>query len=316
LVAALTDHKQKGLDARGETKALEAEFQEAYRTAVKLLVEQDAFTRELLHDLLLKPISLTWASVVKDAAGVSGAFWRTSVYAQCQGKLHDKYPFLASGQRDASIQDFTEFFRPETGTLWSFYGQNVQPSVEKRAGSFIPLQRFEQKTPYNAEFLRFLKRSDEITSMFFDEGGKIPTLQFQINLHSVSPDVAEVTFEIDGKPYTYKNTPDDWMMVVWPAKDAKVRGAKLRVRGFSGLVEEILNEGDFGLFRLLARAKLETGTAGGRPGEERTIVATWKVDSQQAEVKMDLNPSRSNHPFRKGFFDDFRCPRAISDGSR
>jgi type VI protein secretion system component VasK len=81
-------------------------------------------------------------------------------------------------------------------------------------------------------------------------------------------------------------------------------------------VEEILNEGDFGLFRLLNRAKVEQGTAGGRPGDARTIVFTWTVESQQAEVKMDLKPARSDHPFRRGFFDNYRCPRVIAEGAR
>ncbi|HQK16866.1 MAG TPA: type VI secretion IcmF C-terminal domain-containing protein, partial [Polyangiaceae bacterium] len=183
-------------------------------------------------------------------------------------------------------------------------------------GHFVPSQRFEQKSPYSIGFLRFLERSDEITQTFFDDGGKTPSVEFQINLHSVSPNVAEVTLEIDGKPFTYKNTPEDWMVVSWPAKDAKTRGAKIRIRGLSGLVEELLNEGDFGLFRLLARAKLDVGTAGGRPGEPKTIVATWFSESQQAEVKMDLKPLRSMHPFRKGFFSDVRCPRLISEGGR
>jgi type VI secretion system protein ImpL len=316
LVAVLTDHKQKGADARGDIKALETEFQDAYRAVVKLLAEQNTFTRDLLQDLLLKPITLSWASVVHDAAGVSGAFWEISVHRQCQAKLHGSYPFLAQAQRDVSLQDFTEFFRPETGTLWSFYGQNVKAAVEKRGGEFVPLQRFEHRTPYGGAFLSFLKRSDEISRVFFDGDGKTPSVEFSINLHSVSPNVAEVTFEIDGKPHTYKNTPEDWMTVTWPAKEAKVRGAKVRIRGFSGLVEEILNEGDFGLFRLLNRAKVEQGTAGGRPGDARTIVFTWTVESQQAEVKMDLKPARSDHPFRRGFFDNYRCPRVIAEGAR
>ncbi|HQB43851.1 MAG TPA: type VI secretion system membrane subunit TssM, partial [Polyangiaceae bacterium] len=270
LIAVLTDHKNKGADARGDIKPLETEFQEAYRAVVKMLAEQDSYTRELLQNLLLKPITLSWGSVVNDAAGASGAFWEISVYRQCLTKLHSAYPFVADAQRDVSLQDFTEFFRPETGTLWSFYNQNIKTSVEKRAGHFVPSQRFEQKSPYSIGFLRFLERSDEITQTFFDDGGKTPSVEFQINLHSVSPNVAEVTLEIDGKPFTYKNTPEDWMVVSWPAKDAKTRGAKIRIRGLSGLVEELLNEGDFGLFRLLARAKFDVGTAGGRPGEPKT----------------------------------------------
>lgn len=316
LVASLTDHKQKGADARGEIKALETEFQEAYRAVVKLLAEQNTFTRDLLQDLLLKPITLSWASVVHDAAGVSGAFWEISVYRQCQAKLHGSFPFNSAAHRDTSLQDFAEFFRPKTGTLWGFYDQNVGPAVEQRGGEFIPRQRFEQRTPYSGTFLSFLERSDEITDAFFGEDGKTPSIEFSLNLHSVSPNVAEVTFEVDGKPHTYKNTPEDWMAVTWPSKDAKVRGAKVRIRGFSGLVEEILDEGDFGLFRLLGRASVQRGTAGGRPGDVRTLVYTWQLESQQAEVKMDLRPAKSDNAFEPGFFSDYRCPRIISEGGR
>ena len=106
------------------------------------------------------------------------------------------------------------------------------------------------------------------------------------------------------------------MNVTWPAKEAKSRGAKVRVRGFSGLVEEIPRPGDFGIFRLLSEATVQRGTAGGVPGNESTFVFTWNIKSQQAVVKMDLRPTRSQNPFEKGFFTDLRCPRVISEGAR
>ena len=316
LVGALTDHKGKGADARGDIKPLEEEFQSVYRATVQLLAEQDTFTRELIQDLLLKPITLSWSSVVHDAAGASGAFWEISVFRSCNTKIHNNFPFDPRSPRDASLEDFTEFFRPQTGTLWSFYDQNVKASVEKRGGVYIPGQRFEQRTPYSGTFLTFLQKSDLISSTFFTGDGKAPSVSFSLNLHSVSPDVAEVTLEVDGVSHTYKNTPEDWMSVNWPAKEAEARGAKLRVRGFSGLVEEIPRPGDFGIFRLLSEATVQAGTAGGTAGGDATLVFTWNVKSQQAVVKMDLRPARSQNPFERGFFTNYRCPRVITEGGR
>lgn len=316
LVGALTDHKQKGADARGDIKALEAEFQQAYQATVQLVAGLDNRTRELIQYLLLKPITLSWSSVISDAAGVSGAFWEMSVYRACDAKILGRYPFDPSSSRDATVEDFADFFRPTDGVLWGFYDQNLKTAIEKRGDSYVPAQRFEQRNPYSSTFLDFLKRSDEISGAMFNGDGKAPGISFSINLHSVSPEVSEVTFEIDGATHTYKNTPEDWMSIAWPATDSKVRGAKIRVRGFSGLVEEIPRMGDFGLFRLLAEASIKPGTAGGKPDEVRTLVATWTIKSQHAVVQMDIRPSRSDNPFRKDFFSNYRCPSIITEGSR
>jgi type VI secretion system protein ImpL len=316
LVAALTDHEQKGADARGEIKAVETEFQQAYQATLQLIADLDAPTRELIQDLLLKPITLSWSSVVHDAAGVSGALWEMSVYRACETRILGRFPFDPNATRDATVEDFADFFRPSTGVLWRFYDQNLKTAVQKRGDSYVPVQRFGQRNPYTATFLDFLSKSDAISSTMFQGDGKTPELTFSINLHSVSAEVSEVTFEIDGVSHTYKNTPEDWMSITWPAKDAKARGARVRVRGFSGLVEEIPRMGNFGLFRLLAVGNLQPGTAGGRPDEVRTLVATWTMQSQQATVRMDLRPSRSDNPFQKSFFSNYRCPSIITNGAR
>jgi type VI secretion system protein ImpL len=316
IVAALTDHKQKGPEARADTKGLETEFQNAYQSTVALIAEQDAHTRDLIQLLLLRPITLTWSSVLNDAGKVSGAFWEMSVYKACEAKIHGRYPFDPSSSKDATLDDFNEFFRPKSGILWAFYEGNLKSAIDKKGDAFIPSQRFEQKNPYNSGFLDYLKRSDGVSQSFFTGDAKEAAISFDINLHSVSAEVAEVTFEIDGVSHTYKNTPEEWVTVAWPAKEAKSRGAKVRVRGFSGLAEEIPRMGDFGLFRLLSEGNLKPGTAGGRPGDQRTLVATWNIKSQRATVQMDLRASRSEHPFEKGFFSNYRCPSIITEATR
>ena len=109
-----------------------------------------------------------------------------------------------------------------------------------------------------------------------------PSLKFEVNLHSVSADVAEIQIDIDGVSKTYKNTPERWLVTEWPAKEAKSRGARVRIPAvYSGLEEQIIREGDFGFFRLLDAAdQLEPGKATADPNGAPSVIATWKLRSQ------------------------------------
>lgn len=316
LIGVLTDLKDA--KAAPDPKALTGEFEAAYRATTALLADQDAFTRPLLTPLLIDPISFSWASVVRDAGGAAGGLWEMSAWKAWSSKLENQYPFNDAAQTDAKVEDFAEFFRPQTGQLWAFYDQTLKSSLERQGNDFIPTRRFKTQTAYREDFLTCLRRSAKITDASF--GGadpKLPAVTFEVNLHSVSTDVSEVTIEVDGVSRTYTNTPEEWLAVQWPAKDAKSRGAKVKVRGFSGLNEEIVRLGDFGLFHLLEAADVRPGTAAAKGAEVPVLVATWKLRSQSdAVVKIDVRPTRTDAPFARGFFAGLKCPRVITKGER
>jgi type VI secretion system protein ImpL len=306
-----------------DPKAVTQVFQDAFRGTSELLSSsQNGFTRPLLSPLLMNPIRLGYAGVLNDVAGAAGGQWELDVWQPWHDKLDGRYPF-ADSPEDATLQDYTTFFKPEKGLLWNFYSQYLQGSLERKGDTFTPVSRFQHSIEYTPDFLKCYDRGAAITDVTFPPGSDKPTLEFDINLHSVSESVAEVTFVIDGASHTYKNTPEEWLHTQWPAKDPKQRGATIRVRGYSSLDEEIVRPGDFGLFRLLdAASKIEPGTEGGVPGGNPTIVVTWTLRSQKAWVRMDIRPPQaegalstylSNHA---RVFRDYTCPRVAAVGVR
>ena len=315
LIGVLTDLK----DAKTppDPKALTGEFEQAYRATTALLADQDAFTRPLMSPLLLDPIAFSWASVLHDAGGAAGGLWEMTAWKTWSTKLEGNYPFAENAPTDAKIEDFAEFFRPEKGQLWSFYEQNLKSSLEREGNDFVPTRRFKAQVAYTNEFLGCLRRSAKITDATFGADPKVPAVAFEVNLHSVSPDISEVTIEVDGVSRTYTNTPEEWLAASWPAKDAKTRGAKVKVRGISGMSEEIVRSGDFGLFHLLDAAKLEPGVTPAKGGDIPVVIATWKLKSQpDSSVKVDIKPQKSEAPFARGFFAGLKCPRLITQGDR
>ncbi|MCW5834343.1 MAG: type VI secretion system membrane subunit TssM [Labilithrix sp.] len=315
LIGVLTDLKDA--KAAPDPKALTGEFEQAYRATTALLADQDAFTRPLMSPLLLDPVAFSWASVLHDAGGAAGGLWEMSAWKTWSTKLEGNYPFVDNAPTDAKIEDFTEFFKPEKGQLWAFYDQSLKGSLERQGNEFVPTRRFKAQVAYTSEFLTCLRRSAKITDATFGADPKAPSVELEVNLHSVSPDVSEVTIEVDGVGRTYTNTPEEWLAVTWPAKDAKARGAKVKVRGIAGLSEEIVRSGDFGLFHLLDAADLKPGVAARKGAAVPVVVATWKLRSQpDSNVKIDVRPLRSESPLARGFFAGLRCPRLITHGDR
>ena len=162
-------------------------------------------------------------------------------------------------------------------------------------------------------------RGLEIAKATFPEKSTEPLVEFQLNLHSVSDNIDEVTIDISGTKHTYRSEPDDWVTVTWPAKDPTSQHGRIQIRGLGNLEEEILRPGEWGLFRLLeAASKIEPGTEAGKRGGPPTTVATWALRMHTGTIKMDIRPSDNERAFpsylfkKQRIFKQYQCPKAIS----
>lgn len=322
LVAVLTDlrdSKGRGVEPKKVTEA----FEEAIRGTNELMTPtQSGFTRPVLSPLLLNPIELSYAGTLNDLSGTNGGNWETDVWSKWHAKLEDGYPFTDTW-KDVKLSDFTEFFKPGDGTLFGFYEKNLAGSLEQEGSHFVPSTRFGHAVNYSGALIKCLERGLEIQKALFPPKATDPIANFEINLHSVSSNVAEVTFDINGASHTYKNEPEEWLPVEWPAKDAKEQTSRVVVHGWSSADEEIMRPGEWGLFRLLdAAQKIEPGTEGGRRGGPPTIVVTWQLRTLNGSVKMDIRPSKDENAFvayitkHQRLFKGYTCPRLISFGVR
>jgi type VI secretion system protein ImpL len=312
IVGVLSDlHDSK---AAPDPKAMSAEFENAFRTTSALLTDQDGFTRPMLSPLLMNPITLAWAAVVHDSGGAASGLWEVNVYQPYLKTLDKKYPFDPGSLLDVKIEDYTNFFKPKDGILWGFYEANLKNSLEEQGGNFFPTKRFKNQMDFTPAALKCFKRSLEITKATWADPTKSgkPAVIFEVNLHSVSENVSHVSIEVDGVSHEYKNEPEEWVTLQWPAEKAESHGAKLRVRGYANLDEEISRAGDFGFFRLLDAA-ISIKQAPPKAGEQPSLIAEWQLKTQSAVVRLNLRPAKLENPIEnKKLFPGFTCPRTIT----
>jgi type VI secretion system protein ImpL len=281
------------------------------RTKVQSLIDaREVGWRPRLHSLLWPPIDAAITDTEDQTSRAAALKWCSSELALFyQRNIGARYPFARGSREDAAMADVTDFFRRDSGRLWSFYNQMLSRAVE-RSGDGYRFTRQQGAGSFRDELLPFLRRSQDITTVLFPPGAAEPAVAFSVQIQP-TPRVAAVFLEVDGQRVEYHNEPEEWHRLTWP-NPGKTAGASLRVRTADGNEEALERPGEWGLFRLL-----EAGTPRGDP-RARDFTMVFKMQTLNVAVTIDFRTARSETPFfgvrRSGgvrFLEPFRGADAI-----
>lgn len=270
--------------------ALNTALQTARTRVEALIMEQEIGWRPRFRALLWPPIDFTTRAATHAQGAGNADRWCVAVAVPFARRLQNRYPFNPNGY-DAALADVQDFYRPENGLLWAFYGEALRTDVPRVGDHFEFGQRLGTggEEVYLRELPEFLNRSQDISTVLFAPRAERAGMQFEVRIRP-TPTVASITFSVDGQDLEYHNGPELWTRMNWPGEGA-VRGATIRIRGANGLDETITQDGEWGLFRLL-----EQGTVRGDPGA-RVFTTMWTLRDQNLEVAVDFRPARSENPF-------------------
>lgn len=287
------------------------QFKGAVATAETKLLTLDRRGQNLMRDLLMNPLRQSYKAMVNSAGGAASGLWEVAVWPPYRDTIMNRYPFNDAATRDASFEDAVAFFQPKEGVLWGFYDAYLK-SFHRRVGfTFVPSTQLggvprpaRRYSPFSPNMYNCLERASIITDALFSQGD--PGVKFKVNLTTVSPIVSEIVFELDGQKRSYRNEREFWRNFTWPGKGEP--SAAIRVKGAGGLNEEIRRDGPWGLFRLL-----EAGRTSSKEGDDKTFVAEWQMAAPPVTVRMQIRPTRANHPLSPHFFRNMNCPAGIGD---
>lgn len=287
----LRDAQRAAMESQDESPAMMARVQTARVRIQSLIQAQDPLWRPRVEALLWPPIEAISELTLKAVGGKASDQWCSEVATAFKQKLAGHYPFNRNGQ-DAAVADVGDFFRPESGTLWGFYGGVLKSHVEQSGSRFKFITRAGRAggSLYYGSVLTFLSRSREISESLFAPRDAEPGVKFSFHIRP-SPKLSSIRFTVDGQTVDYNNGPEEWHNFEWPGKGGKSVGASIKVRNNRGQPETVEQEGEWGLFRLL-----EEGTARVEGGA-RVFSVTWALPSSDTEVVIDFKPSRSASPF-------------------
>ena len=156
-----------------------------------------------------------------------------------------------------------------------------------------------------------MNQSKTISDALFRGSKDYPKVSF--SLHPLTnPNVSEMFVVVEGKSYTFINSPDEWSRFTWPMAD-KIHGAEMEIkvwkRGWNK--EKTLRrnmDGIWGIFKLLGGASVTKENP-------TNYKVKWKFETEDGDVvplTFQLKADSHKNPFKKGFFVNLKAPRRVN----
>ncbi len=235
--------------------------------ALKLVDEQmldgvEDTQRQILRVLLLRPLTQTYAALVKPTESEINQVWSAQVYQPFQSGIGQRYPFAPEASVEAVQSDIEQVFGPN-GSVAQFSKDTLGTLVTRRGNALDPARWADIGISLSPEFtgnyaswVAPLGQAASAGGAGNSGGGGASGRVFRIQPQPVSG-LTEYTIEIDGQVMRYRNTPPQWQTFQWPG--AGTPGARITAVTADGQTVEILSApGSQGLGRLFEAAEQRT----------------------------------------------------------
>ena len=276
------------------------------------VVRGSAFNAPALQQLISDPVNLSWRSILSDASQYLNQQWKAKVADTFNKSLASAFPFKDS-QSDAPIQDFKDFFKPQSGVLWSFYNDELSEFINKDRWKVTQWEG--EGLAVSDAFIAAFKKADDITGTLFKSGDLginfrlKPELPESKTVGSNKPIVEQVYLYLDGAEDYYKMGSPFWTDFAWPGvKGTPGARMNITIRNF-GTSDTKSYEGEWALFRLLHEATISRGASSSQ------FDFHWffrKDGSYDVTVSYELNSGSSKNPFARDFFSTFHLPDRLN----
>jgi type VI secretion system protein ImpL len=217
--------------------------------------------------------------------------------------LRSKFPFNSGATQEATIQELSEIFAPNTGALARFaQSPDVSKTYLRQGKAWIPNPSFPGN--FSQPFLQDLNAFSEFSDDLYADGTGNPHFDYTLTVDGTG----RVPFELDVDGHAINYNPKKGPVttrLVWPP----VTNAPTRLTVKSSLPLPVQNSGLWSLFRLLQAADKQTGNV--------FIFSTIQFangnkiplqDSKGHPVTIQIRvDSAAANAFARGYFGKLRC---------
>jgi type VI secretion system protein ImpL len=240
------------------------------------------------RELFEAPILTAWRTILGAAQGHLNERWRDAVYRPYQATLDGLYPFDVTSSQDASLNDFSAYFHPQSGAVATFTAETLAPFVDVESGR---VQEWEGAgIGFSRSTREMLRKAEAIGQSLFVGGALQLSFRLQADQPergSNAPPAGQVYIDVHGREDTYRMGQPRWQSFAWPGN---APGASLEVTTQEGPLPPKRFDGDWAWFRLLQEGQVEPRTSTEYrirwPVEQParfTVVARYNLRTQQAE---------------------------------
>ncbi|AGL87768.1 type VI secretion system membrane subunit TssM [Pseudomonas protegens] len=231
------------------------------------------------------------------------AAWVSEVVNVYRQSLSGRYPMSPGSSRDATLEDFGQFFGTG-GVMDNYFRKYLQPYVNTSTTTWSWQPGAAQKLGISPGVLQTFQRASNIRDAFFrSSGGTQPAVRFELKPVAMDADISQFLLDLDGQQLSYDHGPSRPVAMQWP-NPGSIGVVRLSIMppsatGRSG----ITLDGPWAWFRLLEQSDL---TATNSPDRFNLRL---RVDG--ASISYELRASSAFNPFKSRVLSGFSLPERL-----
>nr|WP_186355253.1 type VI secretion system membrane subunit TssM [Pseudomonas protegens] len=231
------------------------------------------------------------------------AAWVSEVVNVYRQSLSGRYPMSPGSSRDATLEDFGQFFGTG-GVMDNYFRKYLQPYVNTSTTTWSWQPGAAQKLGISPGVLQTFQRASNIRDAFFrSSGGTQPAVRFELKPVAMDANISQFLLDLDGQQLSYDHGPSRPVAMQWP-NPGSIGVVRLSIMppsatGRSG----ITLDGPWAWFRLLEQSDL---TATNSPDRFNLRL---RVDG--ASISYELRASSAFNPFKSRVLSGFSLPERL-----
>jgi type VI secretion system protein ImpL len=257
---------------------------------------------QVVQSLVKSVVSSTTNTMMGGVRNQLNAAWISDVVNVYRQSLSGRYPLAPGSARDATLDDFGQFFGVG-GVMDSYFRKYLQSYVDTSASSWRWQPGAAQKLGINASVLQTFQRAAAIRDAFFRSGGMQPSVRFELKPVAMDASINQFLLDLDGQQISYDHGPSRPVSMQWPnAGSIGVVRLSISPPSASGRSAVTL-DGPWAWFRLLEQSDLVSG------GSPDRFNLRLRVDS--ASISYELRANSAFNPFKSRVLSGFSLPERL-----
>lgn len=256
----------------------------------------------LVQGLVKSVVTSTTNTVMGGVRNQLNAAWVSEVVNVYRQSLSGRYPMSPGSARDATLDDFGQFFGVG-GVMDNYFRKYLQPYVDTSAATWRWQPGAAQKLGIAPGVLQTFQRAASIRDAFFRSGGTSPAVRFELKPVAMDASISQFLLDLDGQQLSYDHGPSRPVAMQWP-NPGSIGVVRLSImppsaNGRSG----VTLDGPWAWFRLLEQSDL---TAGNSPDRFNLRL---RIDG--ASISYELRANSAFNPFKSRVLSGFSLPERL-----
>ncbi|WP_047306635.1 type VI secretion system membrane subunit TssM [Pseudomonas fluorescens] len=257
----------------------------------------------LVQGLVKSVVGSTTNTMMGGVRNQLNAAWVSEVVNVYRQSLSGRYPLSPGSSRDATLEDFGQFFGTG-GVMDNYFRKYLQPYVNTSTSTWSWQPGAAQKLGISPGVLQTFQRAANIRDAFFrSSGGTQPAVRFELKPVAMDANISQFLLDLDGQQLSYDHGPSRPVAMQWP-NPGSIGVVRLSIMppsatGRSG----VTLEGPWAWFRLLEQSDL---TATNSPDRFNLRL---RVDG--ASISYELRASSAFNPFKSRVLSGFSLPERL-----